>query len=321
MSEFTTHHVVANGIRLHVTEAGRGPAVLLCHGFPEVGHAWRHQLRALADAGYRAIAPDMRGYGGSDAPAGVAHYTIHHLVGDMVGLVHALGLGQADIVGHDWGAPVAWTAAQMRPDLFTSVTGLSVPFAPRGPMSALEAARRAGRHTFYQLYFQEPGVAERDFHADIDATVRRMQWTLSGAPAERWRGLIGPEGALHALQEPAGPMPWLDDDALAVLCTAFRATGFTGGLNWYRNMDLNWALTAPTQGLAIRQPAWFMAGTRDPIYPLLQPLIEALPATVPGHRGTTLIPTAGHWLQQEARDEVSRVLVDFLATVHGRSGG
>jgi pimeloyl-ACP methyl ester carboxylesterase len=316
VSEFREYQVVANGIRQHVIEAGSGSVVLLCHGFPELAHSWRHQLRALADAGYRAIAPDMRGYGRTDAPPQPDRYTILHLVGDMVGLLDVLDVRQAAIVGHDWGAPVAWTAAQMRPDMFTSVAGMCVPFAPRGPASSLEAMRRAGRHAFYQLYFQQAGVAERDFDADIDATVRRMMWTLSAGPQATWNGMIGAGGALDALAEPSGPMHWLGTEDLAVYAAAFRASGFTGALNWYRNIDRNWELTAPFQHCAIRQPAWFIAGERDPIYPFVKPLVDALPQTVPGHLGTTIVPGAGHWVQQEAAHAVNGVLLDFLRQAH-----
>lgn len=312
MREFREHTIVANGIRQHVLEAGSGPAVLLCHGFPELGYSWRHQIRALADAGYRAIAPDMRGYGGTEAPAAIERYTILHLVGDMVGLLSALEIAQAAIVGHDWGAPVAWTAAQLRPDLFTSVMGMSVPFAPRGPVSGLASLRRAGKHAYYQLYFQEPGVAEADFHEDIEATIRRMMWSLSGGPSRPWNGMVGLEGALAALAEPPGPMDWLSSEELAVYTAAFQASGLTGALNWYRNMDRNWELTAPFQDARIRQPAWFVSGERDPIYPALKSLVEALPRNVPGHLGTTIVPGAGHWVQQEAPDVVNRVLLDFL---------
>lgn len=317
MDEFKQYDVVANGIRQHVTEAGSGPAVLLCHGFPELGYSWRHQIRALADAGYRAIAPDMRGYGGTEAPPAVDRYSIFHLVGDMVGLLNALDVARADIVGHDWGAPVAWTAAQMRPDMFTSVTGMSVPFVPRGPVSSLDALRRAGLHSFYQLYFQEAGLADADFHKDIEATVRRMMWTLSAGPAELWNGTIGSEGALDALSEPPGEVDWLGAEDLAVYAGAFGKTGLTGGLNWYRNIDRNWELTAPLQNATIRQLAWFITGARDPVFPFVKPAIDALPHTVPGHLGTTIIADAGHWVQQEASGEVNKVLLEFLGRVRG----
>ena len=319
MNEFKEYEVVANGICQHVTEAGSGPVVLLCHGFPEIGHSWRHQVRALADAGYRGIAPDMRGYGRTEAPAAIDAYSILHLVGDMVGLLQVLGIEKADIVGHDWGAPVAWTAAQMRPDMFTSVTGMCVPFAPRGPVSSLEAMRRSGRHQFYQLYFQEPGVAEADFHKDIDATLRRMMWTLSAGPAEPWNGMIGLEGALDALSEPTGAMGWMAPEDFAVYSSAFATSGLSGGLNWYRNIDRNWALTAAFQNAAIKQPAWFITGEKDPIYPLLKPLVDALPKTVLGHKGTTIVPQAGHWVHQEAYEQVNHVLLGFLEQVRRSS--
>lgn len=320
MTEFNERTVVANGIGQHVIEAGSGPAVLLCHGFPELGYSWRHQLRALADAGYRAIAPDMRGYGRTGAPPAIDRYTILHLVGDMVGLLDALGIGQAVIVGHDWGAPVAWSAAQMRPDRFTGVVGMCVPFAPRGPVSSLEALRRAGRQRFYQLYFQEPGIAEADFHRDIDATMRRMMWTLSAGPAERWSGMIGPGGALDALAEPPAGIDWLDASDLAVYAAAFRASGLTGGLNWYRNIDRNWELTAPWQDAPIRQPAWFIAGERDPIYPLVKPLVDRLAQTVPGLLGTSILPNVGHWVQQEVPASVNDILLAFLGRASAPAG-
>ncbi|MEH3104671.1 MAG: alpha/beta hydrolase [Sphingomonas phyllosphaerae] len=310
---FREYSVEANGIRQHVTEAGEGPAVLLCHGFPELGMSWRHQLRALADAGYRAIAPDMRGYGQTDAPVAIDRYTIFHLTGDMVALLGALGIAKAAIVGHDWGAPVAWSAAQMRPDLFEAVVGMSVPYARRGSISSLAKLRRAGLDDFYQLYFQTPGIAERDLDADADAAIRRMMWTLSAGPPVPWSGMIREGGALASFQEPAGAIPWLGDEELARYGAAFRANGFAGPLNWYRNIDRNWELTAALDGVPIAQPAWFIIGDRDPILPFVKPAIEALPQTVAGLRGTTTLPGVGHWLQQEASEAVNAVLLAFLA--------
>lgn len=187
-----------------------------------------------------------------------------------------------------------------------------MPFVTRGPVSSLEALRRAGRHRFYQLYFQEPGAAEADFHKDVGATIRRMMWTLSAGPAERWSGMIGAEGALEALSEPPGEMDWLSGEELAVYSAAFEKSGLGGALNWYRNIDRNWELTAPFQNAVIRQPAWFITGDRDPLYPLVKPLIDALPETVPGHLGTTVIANAGHWVPQEAHGKVNEILLDFL---------
>ena len=309
------HEIQANGLVMHVAEAGEGHPVVLCHGFPESWYSWRHQLVALAAAGFRAIAPDMRGYGGTEAPADVSAYSIFHLVGDMIGLLDALGIERASIVGHDWGAPVAWNAAMMRSDRFDAVAGLSVPFAPRGPVSGLEAARRRGWHSFYQLYFQTPGKAEAEFERDVEATMRRSMWTLSAGPAQIWSGSIGEEGALDALSEPAGPMNWLTEADLAFYAAAFRARGFRGPLNWYRNMDRNWALTAAFQGAVVRQPSCFLTGDRDPYLTVSKPIVDALPKILPDLRGCTIIPGAGHWLSQEAPEEVNRILIEFLTSV------
>ena len=174
MTDITHRTVNANGIRIHVAEAGEGPLVLLCHGWPESWYSWRRQLEALAEAGFHAVAPDMRGYGQTDRPEAIEAYTLFHLVGDMVGLLDALGAAQAVVVGHDWGAPVAWHAALLRPDRFRGVVGLSVPFWPRGPVRPTSAMPQTEKSAFYQLYFQTPGVAEAEFERDPRATIRRL---------------------------------------------------------------------------------------------------------------------------------------------------
>src|SRR5438128_5237105 len=180
MSEITHRTVETNGIRMHVAEQGAGPLVILCHGFPESWYSWRHQLAALAAAGFHAVAPDMRGYGRTDAPAEVEAYTLFHLVGDIVGLVSALGETSAVVAGHDWGAPVAWHAALMRPDRFRAVIGLSVPFLPRGPERPTTLMPQTEAAVFYQLYFQQPGVAEAEFEQDIRRFVRATLYSISG---------------------------------------------------------------------------------------------------------------------------------------------
>ena len=176
-----THRMVeANGIRIHLAEAGQGPLVLMCHGFPESWYSWRHQLRALAEAGFHSVAPDMRGYGQSERPEEIEKYTLFHLVGDMVGVVAALGEHKAVVVGHDWGAPVAWHATLFRPDVFRAVAGLSVPFRPRGSTRPTSAMPQTEETLFYQLYFQAPGVAEAELESDPRATIRRMLYSASG---------------------------------------------------------------------------------------------------------------------------------------------
>src|ERR671925_1622253 len=180
MSQPTLRVVDANGIRMRIAEQGRGPLVLLCHGFPESWYSWRHQLPALAAAGFHAVAPDMRGYGKSDRPEAIDQYTLFHLVGDMVGLLDALGAESAVIAGHDWGAPVAWHAALLRPDRFRAVIGLSVPFRPRGSTRPTTVMPQTDAALFYQLYFQAPGVAEAELERDVRATIRRLLYSASG---------------------------------------------------------------------------------------------------------------------------------------------
>jgi len=303
-------------LRMRVASRGSGPLVLLCHGFPELWLSWRGQLAALASAGFRAVAPDMRGYGGTDAPAAVDQYTMLHLVGDMVGLVKALGETQAVIVGHDWGAAVAWNAALLRPDIFRAVVGMSVPFAPPGRVDLLAALRREGVDDFYMQYFQEPGVAETELERDVAATIRLINFNGSGEGPDRQAfGRLHPgSGFLGGMVDPAILPDWLDGGLLAAYETEFRHTGFRGGLNWYRNITRNWELLAPWRGAVIRQPSMFIAGTRDGVlqFPASRAQIDRFGKTLPGLRGCHLIEGAGHWIQRERTEAVNHLLVDFL---------
>src|SRR5499433_2667521 len=191
-SEITHRTIETNGIHMHLAEQGEGPLVVLCHGFPESWYSWRHQLQALGEAGFHAVAPDMRGYGGTDRPEAIDQYTLLHLVGDMVGLLDALGAEQAVIAGHDWGAPVAWLAALLRPDRFRGVIGLSVPFLPRGPVRPTTVMPQTDDAVFYQLYFQTPGVAEAEFERDLRLTFRSILSSISGdAPRRDGDGAVG----------------------------------------------------------------------------------------------------------------------------------
>ena len=235
---------------------------MLCHGFPESWYSWRHQLHALADAGFHSVAPDQRGYGTTDAPEPIEAYSLLYLVGDIVGLVHALGEESAVVVGHDWGAPVAWAAAQWRPDMFRAVASLSVPTRRRSHMAPLELLGQLfGDRFFYQIYFQTPGVAEHELQHDVGLTVRKMLYGASGSG--EGSALFDPTNSppntafmLEQLQDPGDNLPnWLTQEDVGYYTTEFERTGFRGGLNWYRNIDRGWELTAAFDGKTINQPA------------------------------------------------------------------
>ena len=315
--------VETNGIRMHLAEAGAGPLVLLCHGFPESWWSWRHQLAALAEAGFHAVAPDMRGYGDTDAPEAIDAYTLLHLVGDMVGVLDVLGAESAVIAGHDWGAPVAWHAALLRPDRFRAVIGLSVPFLPRTPVRPTAIMPRTDDALFYQLYFQTPGVAETELERDVRATIRRLVYSASGdrprgdarAGAPREVGMVPATGGwLTRMADPERLPPWLTEADVDVYAAAFARTGFRGGLNWYRNIDRNWELLAPFAGALVAVPALYVAGDRDLVLAFrgIDRLIPNLVTLVPQLRRTLILPGCGHWTQQERPAEVSAAMLDFL---------
>jgi len=300
---------------MNVAEYGEGPLVLLCHGWPEIWYSWRHQVVALAAAGFRAIAPDMRGFGRTTAPDDVAAYTILHNVGDMVALVAALGETRALIVGHDWGAPVAWHAALMRPDLFPAVVGMSVPHRRRGALPPLDTLRKAGKSDYYYLYFQEQ-AAENEFARDARFTLARILTIGSGdTPREHKMSMYvdRAKGFLGSSPDPVPLPPWLTQADVDVFAAEYERSGFRGGLNWYRNIDRNWALTAPWHGATIDQPALFIAGTRDAVITgsMGQRALDELGNVVPNLERKLLIDGAGHWIQQERPDDVNAALIEF----------
>lgn len=320
MSEIAHRIIGTNGIRMHIAEQGEGPLVLLCHGFPESWYSWRHQMQALADAGFKAVAPDMRGYGQTEAPAEIEKYTLFHLVGDMVGLLDALQTDTAVIAGHDWGAPVAWHAAQLRPDRFRGVIGLSVPFRPRGSSRPTSVMPQTGEALFYMLYFQEPGVAEAELERDPLLTVRTMLFGGSGegshlrAPGDAVGMVPRKSGFLRGLKSPPPLPPWLTQADVDYYVTEFTRTGFRGGLNWYRNIDRNWELLAPFAGLPVTVPALYMVGDRDLVmyFHGMDRLLPNLAQFIPNLRKTIVLPGCGHWTQQERAGEVNAAMVDFL---------
>ncbi len=327
MTEIRHRTIETNGIRLHLAEQGEGPLVLFCHGFPESWYSWRHQLKALAEAGYRAVAPDMRGYGQTDRPEPIEKYTLFHLVGDMVGVLDALGAEQAVIVGHDWGAPVAWHAALMRPDRFRAVIGLSVPFRPRGAAAPTTMMPKTDDALFYQLYFQAPGVAEAELERDVPRTMRGLLYSASGDVPVGARSAVAAGdavgmvprrgGLLSALIHPDVLPPWLGAADIEFYVAEFTRTGFRGGLSWYRNIDRNWELLAPYAGAQVKVPALYVAGDRDLVLAFrgMDQLLAALPKFVPQLRRTLILPGCGHWTQQERPREVNAAMIEFLRSL------
>jgi len=320
--EITHRFIETNGIRMHIAEAGKGPLVVLCHGFPETSHSFRHQLRALSQAGFHAVAPDQRGYGRTDQPDAVDRYTLLHMVGDLVGLVDALSERTALLVGHDWGAPVVWQAAQMRPDRFPAVAGLSVPFLPRPSQAPTTLLPRTEDAVYYQLYFQEPGVAEAELERDTLATLRRLFFGASGdAPipgaltADLEPGMV-PRGGdfIRLIADPEVLPAWLTRADIDHAGREFAHSGFRGALNWYRNMDRNWELLAPWADAKLTVPALYMVGDRDLVLrnPLLASLVENLHHVLPTLRQKIVLPGCGHWTQQERPEEVSTALIRFF---------
>jgi pimeloyl-ACP methyl ester carboxylesterase len=321
MDQPTQRLIETNGIHLNIAEQGEGPLVLLCHGFPESWYSWRHQLGPLAEAGFHVVAPDMRGYGKSDRPEAIDQYTLLHLTGDMVGLLDALGAPTAVIVGHDWGATVAWHAALLRPDRFRAIIALSVPFRPRGKTPPTTAMPRTADAQFYQLYFQEPGVAEAELERDPRAAVRNMLYGASGdAPRIAGAGIgMVPRGSgfLRGAPAPDALPSWLSERDVDFYAGEFQRTGFRGALNWYRNIDRNWEMLAPFAGMPVTVPALYVAGDRDMVvaFPGMDQLLANLRRFVPALNRTLMLAGCGHWTQQERPDEVNAAVIDFLRSL------
>jgi len=316
MAELQHKFVTTNSIRMHYVEQGSGPLVVMCHGWPESWYSYRHQITALAAAGFRAVAPDQRGFGQTDRPEPIEAYHILNLTGDIVGLVNSLGAETAVIVGHDWGAPVAWHCALLRPDIFRAIALLSVPYLARGtthPMRGLEAM--AAGENFYQLYFQEPGRAEAELDADPRRSMAMLLYSLSGdAPvAEQWKfrfpkSMKFVETGVVPRKLPA----WLTETDLDFFAGEFQRAGFRGGINWYRNAVRNWELTAFLDGAKLRQPALFVAGSEDCVGKMYPGVFDKAAAFTPDMKRQVILPGVGHWTQQERPAEVNQLLIEFL---------
>jgi pimeloyl-ACP methyl ester carboxylesterase len=290
---------VNDDVELSVLDEGDGTPVVLCHGFPELAYSWRHQVPVLLDAGYRVLVPDMRGFGESSAPADVGAYDVLSLCGDMCGLLDAIAERDAIFVGHDWGGSLVWQLAAIHPERVRAVAGMSVPFTPRAPAAPMPIMRRHLGEDFYMVWFQQPGVADEALARDVRRTLSTSRvWTAQWAEEDR-----------AGSHRPA----WLSEEELDVYVQAFSRTGFTGGLNWYRNIDRNWELTEPYADRRIEQPAMFLTGELDPVRNFMPAAV--MDGWVTDLRAEVVLPGVGHWAQQQAPQAVNDALLDFFASL------
>ena len=313
--------ITTNGVRLRITEAGQGPLVVLLHGFPESAHSWRHQLRALADAGYHAVAPDQRGYATSEAPPAIEAYDQVELAADAAGLIDALGSTRAVVVGHDWGAPVAYNTALLHPDKVRAVVGMSVPFGGRPSRPPLPRLREIFKDVFfYMIYFQTPGVAEAELQADVRRSLRTFYYSASGDAPRGGAFTPHPPTAklLDTMADCGDALPgWLSPADLDAYTSEFTRSGFRGPLNWYRNFDRTWERTADLAGKRIEQPALFLVGDRDPVLAFTRGQLDRMRDSMPQLRESIVLEGCGHWIQQERPAEVNAALVGFLRGLPG----
>jgi epoxide hydrolase A/B len=308
------------GGRIHLVEQGSGPMVLLVHGFPESWYSWRHQLPALAAAGFHAVAIDVRGYGRSSKPREVEAYRMLAHVADNVGVVDALGAQTAVVVGHDWGSPIAANSALLRPDIFTAVGLLSVPYAPRNGFRPTDTfARIGGSEEFYVSYFQAPGRAETEIELDVRAWLAGFYAGLSAdtmQPAGEGSLFFVPKDAKLSDRFVSDTLPsWLTEADLDFYAAEFERTGLTGPLNRYRNVDRDWEDLAAWDGAPITQPSLFIGGDLDAPTTWMADAIKAYPTTLPGLVSSHILEGCGHWVQQERATEVNRLLVDWLQSL------
>ncbi len=316
----TMRFIQSNGIQMRIAEMGTGPLVILVHGWPESWYSWRHQLPALAAAGYHAVAPDMRGYGKTEKPAAVEDFDIHHVTADIVGIVDALGEKTAVVVGHDWGSIVAWQCLLLHPDRFTGLVAMSVPYSGRGPESPIDSWKKAfGDNFFYILYFQEPGVAEKEFDADPRGILSRLY--LSPDSPREAPTVTDPKraagGWIPRLGAPKGLPAWLTQADLDYYVAEFTEAGFRGGINYYRNFGRNWETTPQLTGVKVKQPVLFIAGEKDVVVrgATAEQLTALMKNSCADLRAVKLVPGMGHWIQQESPDEANKAIIEFLRSL------
>lgn len=319
MSGIRQRTATVNGVELAVVEAGEGPPVILSHGFPEGAWSWRHQLPTLAAAGYHAIAPDQRGYGSSSAPREVGAYRVDHLADDLLALLDETGHEQGVFVGHDWGAMIVWDLARLHPERVRAVVGVSVPFV-QWPMPPLQVMRATfGDRFFYVLYFQEIGPAEQELEADTYRTMARFLFAASGdnhrEPPTELPPMAGTR-LLELMPDPPEVLPaWLTDEDIRHYADDFARSGFFGPLSYYRNLDANFEVVKDLGPERLSMPSYFIAGAADGVLRMDPGGVERMQELLPDFRGATLIPGAGHWVQQEAPAEFDAALLGFLASI------
>ncbi|MBR7741867.1 alpha/beta hydrolase [Phycicoccus sp. BSK3Z-2] len=313
----SSRQVVVDGHEIHVVEQGEGPVVLFCHGFPDTAETWRRQMQAVADAGFRAIALDMRGFGRSHAPRDVSQYTSLMVAGDLVGLLDVVGARTAVLVGHDWGADYVQRTALLRPDRVRAVVSLSIPFAPRGELSLRDDLEARGLGDRYYAHAMARPGGGADFEPASRSVPSVLHWlSASPPPDERWDPV---DPRKHLLREsPVAVPPWADADYVAHTIREFERTGFDTGLNYYRAVQASFDLTPALKGAVIRQPSLYIWGKADGLCQFFHPggaSLATLRETQPGLRGQVAVDTAGHWVQHEAAEVVNRELVAFLTAL------
>ncbi len=317
--DFKLQFVVSNGIRLRAAVEGDGPLVMMIHGWPELWYSWRHQIAPVAKAGFRVVVPDLRGYGGSDKPSAVEAYDMSTMMKDIVGIIDSFGEDKAILIGHDWGAPIVWNTAALYPDKVSAVAGLSVPYSKRGKVSTISLWEELyADKFFYQLYFQDKGIAEKELQEDVRKALRKIYYSISGdSPSlESWLDRPPSKSLLDALDEPKRFPSWMTNQDLDYFVANFESGGFQGPINRYRNQQRDFDML-PSMGVNIVvQPSCFIAGSKDVVRFFIpgKDVYKNIDRLCSDLRVTKLIDGVGHWVQQEAPHEVNRALLEFLST-------
>lgn len=317
MKDRNFQRIETNGIRLRAVVEGKGPLVVLLHGFPQCWYLWRHQIDPLVEAGFQVAVPDQRGYGVSDRPEAIEAYDIIQLTGDVVGIADALGHETFHVVGHDWGAPVAWHTALLHADRIRSVAGMSVPYV-RWRAGVMTRQETFGDNFWYMVYFQKPGVAEAELEADIRRSLRTIYFSISGDAPDGLLAVPKPATAefLDGMVDPDTLPPWLTDEDLDYYTAQYERSGFRGPLNWYRNIDRNAEITPQLEEAKIGPPSFFIAGVKDPVLSFGGGgWLDLMDKYVSDMRGKVLVDGSGHWVPMERPKEVNEALLGFLKTV------